>query len=137
MSFHHGILVKAPVRPRSQLALLPRQVRHSHPLQRPYSHISVPPHKRSASAALAGTHSAIGADPRAGRGPFPKPRPEVLPMVSFGLPNLAGLDHIHNADSDLVHHQFRLSFPQWNPGPARRNPTQIIATCGRFRAVIL
>ena len=41
-------------------------------------------HKRSASAALAGTHYAIGADPRAGRGPFPKPRLVVLPIVSFG-----------------------------------------------------
>ena len=37
-----------------------------------------------------------------------------------------------------MYHQFRLSILQWNPGPARRNPTQIIAaTCGRFQAVIL
>ena len=42
------------------------------------------------------------------------------------------------ADSDVMHHQYRLSVPQWNPGPARRNPTKIIAaTCGRFHAVIL
>ena len=41
------------------------------------------------------------------------------------------------ADSDLMHHQYRLSVLQWNPGPARRNLTQIIAaTCGRFHAVI-
>ena len=32
------------------------------------------PYKRSASTALAGTHNAIGADPRTGSGPFPKPR---------------------------------------------------------------
>ena len=43
-------------------------------------------HQRSASTAPAGTHFAIGADPRAGRGPFPKLRPVVLPMVRFGLP---------------------------------------------------
>ena len=94
-------------------------------------------HKRSASTALAGTHSAIGADPRAGRGLFPEPRPVVLPVVRFGLTKPAGLGHLHNADSDLVHHQFRLCVLQWNPGPARRNPTQIIAaTCGRIHAVI-
>ena len=37
-----------------------------------------------------------------------------------------------------MHHQFRLSLLQWNPGPARRNPTKIVsAACGRFHAVIL
>ena len=37
-----------------------------------------------------------------------------------------------------MHHQYRLSVLRWNPRPARKNPTQIIAaTCGRFRAVIL
>ena len=36
-----------------------------------------------------------------------------------------------------MHHQYRLSILQWNPGPARRNPTQIVAaTCGSFHAVI-
>ena len=30
-------------------------------------------------------------------------------MVRFGLPKPAGLGHIHNADSDLMHHQYRLS----------------------------
>ena len=95
-------------------------------------------HKRSAGTAPAGTHSAIGADPRAGCGPVPKPRPAVLPMVRFGLPKPAGIGHLHNADSDLMHHHFRLSILQWNPGTARRNPTQIIAaTCGRFHAAIL
>ena len=82
-------------------------------------------------------HSAIGADPRAGRGLFPKPRPDVLPMLRFGVPKPAGHGYLHNADSDLMHHQCRLSVPQWNPGPARRNPTHIIAaTCGRFHAVL-
>ena len=37
-----------------------------------------------------------------------------------------------------MHHQLRLSLLQWNPGPARRNPTNIVsAACGRFHAVIL
>ena len=37
-----------------------------------------------------------------------------------------------------MHHQIRPSSWQWNLGPARRNPTKIIAaTCGRFHAVIL
>ena len=40
--------------------------------------------------------------------------------------------------SDLMHHQHRLSVPQRNPGPARKNPTQILqAACGRLHAVIL
>ena len=33
---------------------------------------------------------------------------------------------------------FRLSLLQWNQGPARRNPSNIVsAACGRFHAVIL
>ena len=37
-----------------------------------------------------------------------------------------------------MHHQFRLSLLQWNPGPARRNPTNIVsAACGKNHAVIL
>ena len=36
-----------------------------------------------------------------------------------------------------MHHQYRLSVLQWNPGLARKNPTHILAAaCGRFRAVI-
>ena len=62
----------------------------------------------------------------------------VLPMVKFGQVKLDGLGHIDTADSDLMHHQYRLPVLQWNPGLARRNPTNIIAaTCGRFHAVIL
>ena len=69
---------------------------------------------------------------------FPEPRALVLPTVKFGQVKLDGLGHIDTADSDLMHHQYRLSVFQWNPGPARRNPTNIIAaTCGRFHAVIL
>ena len=84
------------------------------------------------------THNLVGADPRAGTGPFPKPRALVLPMVKFGQSKPDGLGHIDTADSDLMHHQYRLSVLQWNPGPARRNLTNIIAAaCGRFHAVIL
>ena len=94
--------------------------------------------KRSASTALAGTHNPVGSDPRTGTGPFPKPRALVLPMVNFGQPKSDRLGHIDTVDSDLMHHQFRLSLLQWNPGPARRNPTNIVsAACGKFHAVIL
>ena len=94
--------------------------------------------KRSASTALAGTHNPVGSDPRTGTGPFPKPRALVLPMVKFGQSKSDRPGHIDTADSDLMHHQFRLSLLQWNPGPARRNPTNIVsAACGKFHAVIL
>ena len=37
-----------------------------------------------------------------------------------------------------MHHQFRLSRLQWNPGPARKHPTNIgSAACEKFHAVIL
>ena len=94
--------------------------------------------KRSASTALARTHNPVGSDPRTGTGPFPKQRAVVLPMVSCGQPKSDRLGHNATVDSDLMHHQFRLSLLQWNPGPARRNPTNIVsAACGRFHAVIL
>ena len=94
--------------------------------------------KRSASTALAGTHNPIGSNLRTDAGLFPKPRAVVLPMVNFGQPKSNGLGPIATADSDLMHHQFRLSLLQWNPGPARRNPSNIVsAACGRFHAVIL
>ena len=94
--------------------------------------------KRSASTALAGTHNPIGSNLRTDAGLFPKPRAVVLPMVNFGQPKPNGLGPIATADSDLMHHQFRLSLLQWNPGPARRNPSNIVsAACGRFHAVIL
>ena len=145
MSSLHGILVKAtPMRHRCLYLVTcvtsapSLQARVSTTQVGTHAARSSATHKRSASTALAGTHAAIGADPRAGRGPFPKPRPVVLPMVSFGQAKPAGLGHIHNAGSDLIHRQYGLSILQWNPGPARRNPTQIIAAnCGRFHAVIL
>ena len=94
--------------------------------------------KRSASTALAGTHNPIGSNPCTGTGPFPKPRALVLPMVNFGQPKSDKLGPTATVDSDLMHHQFRLSLLQWNPGPARRNPTNIAsAACGKFHAVIL
>ena len=59
-------------------------------------------------------------------------------MVNFGQPKSSGLCPIATAVSDLMHHQFRLSLLQWNPGPARRNPSNIVsAACGRFHAVNL
>ena len=94
--------------------------------------------KRSASTALAGTHNPVGADPRAGTGRFPKPRALVLPVVTFGQSKPDGLGHLDTVDSDLMHHQYRLSVLQWNPGTARRTPINIIAAaCGRFHAVFL
>ena len=96
------------------------------------------PAREVLSTALAGTHNPVGADPRTGTGPFPKPRALVLPMVKFGQSKSDWRGHIDTADSDLMHHQFRLSLLQWNPGPARRNPTNIVsAACGKCHAVIL
>ena len=58
----------------------------------------------------------------------------TTPWSIFGQPNSNGLGPIATVDSDLMH-QFRLSFLQWNPGPARRNPSNIVsAACGRFHA---
>ena len=94
--------------------------------------------KRSASTALAGTHNSVDADHRAGTVPFPEPRALILPLVNFGQSKPEGHGYIDTADSDLMHHQYRLSLLQWNPGPARRNPTNIVsAACGKFHAVIL
>ena len=94
--------------------------------------------KRSASTALAGTHNPVSSDPRTRIGPFRKPRALVLPMVNFGQPKSDRLGHIDTVDSDLMHHQYPLSLLQWNPGPARRNPTNIVtAAGGKFHAVIL
>ena len=94
--------------------------------------------KRSASTALAGTHNSIGSTLRTDAGFFPKPKAVILPMVNFGHPLSNGPGPIATAESDIMHHQFRLSLLQWNPGPARRNPSNIVsAACGRFHAVIL
>ena len=119
----------------------------SHALQPPVSttHVGTHPVRSQLLApkevlvpALAGTHNPVGSDPRTGTGLFPKPWALVLPMVKFGQPKSDRLGHIDTVDSDLMHHQFRLSLLQWNPGPARRNPTNIVsAACGKFHAVIL
>ena len=93
--------------------------------------------KRSATAALAGTHNLVDTDPRAGTGPFPKPRALILPFVHFGQSKPERHRYIDTADSDLMHHQFRLPLLQWNPGQAYRNPTNIdSAACGKYHAVI-
>ena len=73
-------------------------------------------YKRSASTALAGTHNPVGADPRTGTGRFPKPRALVLHLVKFGQSKPDELGYIDTDDSDLMHHQYRLSVLQWNPG---------------------
>ena len=83
---HHYIHTKAaPVRPHSHEDYACSYfARHADPIDlyacltaagQCHSHTtrSSAIHKRSASTALAGTHSAIGADPRVGCGPFPKP----------------------------------------------------------------
>ena len=94
--------------------------------------------KRSASTAYAGTHNSNGPCPRSEVAPFPKPKAVILPMVNFGHSKTCGPSPVATADSDTMHHQFRLSLLQWNPGPARRNPTNIVsAPCGKFHAVIL
>ena len=118
----------------------------SHAQQSPVSTTQVGTHpvrtatsaKRSASTALAGTHNPVGSNLRTGTGLFPKPQAVVLPIVSFGQPKSNRLGPIATVDSDLMHHQFRLSLLQWNPGPARKYPSPIVsAACGKFHAVIL
>ena len=85
------------------------------------------------------TTTLMAPDPRTVvTGPFPKPNAVVFPCSILGTPKPAASAHIATADSDIMHHQFRLSLLQWNPGPARRNPTNIVsAACGKFHAVIL
>ena len=100
-------------------------------------------HLRNAPAATcqyhpSGNSQSCWCRPSSRNRPFPKPRALVLPMVKFGQSKPDGLGYIDTVDSDLMHHQYRLSVLQWNPGPARRNPTNIFsASCGRFHAVIL
>ena len=94
--------------------------------------------KRSASTALVGTHNLANTDACAGSVPFPKPRALVLLLVHFGQSKPEGYNGLDTVDSDLMHHQFRLSLLQRNPGPARKNPTNIVsAACGKYHAVIL
>ena len=72
--------------------------------------------------ALAGTHNLVDTDPRAGTGPFPKPRALVLPLVHLGQSKPEGHGGIDTADSDLMHHQFS-SFPPSIGIQARRAET--------------
>ena len=67
----------------------------------------------------------VETDPRAGGCPFPKPRALVLSVVKIGKAKPDGLRRIDTADSDLIHHQYRLSVLQWNTGPPRRNPSGV------------
>ena len=83
--------------------------------------------KKSASTAYAGTHNSNGSCSRTEVAPFPKPNAVILPMINFGHSKSSGPSPIATADSDIMHHQFRLSLLQWNPGPARRNPTNIVS----------
>ena len=49
-----------------------------------------------------------------------------------------GHNGIDTTDSDLNASSLRLSHLQRNPGPARRNPTNIVsAACGQFHEVLL
>ena len=49
-------------------------------------HVGIHPARSAttASTVLAGTHNLVDTNPRAGTGPFPKPRALVLPLVHFG-----------------------------------------------------
>ena len=136
MCASHGIPVKAAlVRPRLHTSTsVPSLQPHvsttqvgTHPVRLSATY------KRSANTAPAGTHHAIGADPRMGRGPFPEPRALVLPMVKFGQPKPHGLGHI---DTSCIINTVSLFFVDARPGA--QEPTNIMAaTCGRFHAVIL
>ena len=84
--------------------------------------------KRSASTALAGTHNPVDTDPRAGTGPFPKLRALVLPLVHFGQSKPDEYGNIDTADSDLMHHQYRLLCPSVEPRPGAQEPHQY--NCG-------
>ena len=66
----------------------------------------------------------------------PSPNPMLWSSLcsTLGTPKLAAPVQ----SPQRMHNQFRLSLLQWNPGLARRNPTNIVsAACGKFHAVIL
>ena len=137
----HGIPVKAaPLRARlrSAISVTPPQppactthVGSHHPR-------SATTGKGSASTALVGTHNLAITDSRAGSVPLAKPRALVLLLVHFGQSKPEGHTGLDRAYSDLMHHQFRLSLLQWNPGPVRKHPTNTVsAASGKFHAVIL
>ena len=137
----HGASVTAApprARLRSAISVTPPQPPASTTHVGPHHPRSATKGKRSASTAVVGTHNLAITDSRAGSVPFPKPRALVLPLVHFGQSKPEGHTGLDTADSDLMHHQFRLSLLPWNPGPARKHPTDIVsAACGKFHAVIL
>ena len=117
----HGINVKtAPLRPRLRSAISVT------PPQPPACTIHVGTHharsattgKRSASTALAGTHNLADTDPRAGTGPFPKPRALVLPLVHSGHPNLKGT--VVLIQLTVISCIINFVFPSFNGIQARR-----------------
>ena len=62
----------------------------------------------------------------------------VLPIVKLGQSKSDRLGHIDTVERDRMHHHFRLYLLQWNLGPARKNPTNIVsAACGKFHTEIL
>ena len=73
--------------------------------------------KRSASTALVGTHNLAITDSRTGSVPFPNPLALVLPLVHFGQSKPERHSGLDTADSDLMHHQFRLSPLPMEPRP--------------------
>ena len=128
--------------------LQPRQVRSLDLLHRPpYSRRSVPPRWEHILLVLQLPTKGVPVPPL-GEPTLSSEQMYVLVVVhsrSLGLlccpryasdcPNLLGTATY--SMPTVMHHQHRLSILRWNPGPARRNPTQIIAaTCGRFHAVI-
>ena len=86
----------------------------------------------------AGKQPSIHNADRTGHEPFPKPAPTVLPLSRPAEPTPSWQGTLVDSVSDLGHHQCRLSVLQWNPGPARKNPTHILASaCGQIHVVIL
>ena len=68
----------------------------------------------------------------------PKPAPRSTPLVTFGNPKPDFHGPLSDAQSDMLHAQYRLTLLQWNAGTARRQPTQLVtAMCGAFNAVQL
>ena len=95
----HGLSSLSPgFQPSSQLP--PARQRHVSTTQvGQHPTLSIASQKRNASTAFAGIQPAISAEARAGRGPFPKPMPTILPVVRFGQPEHGTL---HNAVSGLT-----------------------------------
>ena len=85
--------------------------------------------KRSASTAYAGTHNSKGPCPRSEVAPFPKPNAVILPMINFGHSKTSGPSPIATADSDIMHHQFRLFPLTVEPRPGAQKSNQYCLCC--------